>query len=113
MADSVALAVLENPVHVRRVDFPIGYVVIGAAIPNSVTVLSLNDFNEAGRDLSSQTLGDLWIDSGRSAVLRVPSVVVSTEFIYLLNPKHHDFARIVTEIGVPFRFDERLFEIRK
>ena len=110
MADSVALAVLENLVHMRRVDFPVGYVVIGAAIPNNVPVLSLDDFLDAERDLSPRTLGDRWIEGENSAVLRVPSVVVPTEFIYLLNPRHRDFARVVTEIAVPFTFDERLFD---
>jgi RES domain-containing protein len=110
MADSVALAVLENLVHMRRDDFPVGYVVIGAVIPNTVPVLSLDQFSPAEGDVSSQTLGDRWIGSGNSAVLRVPSVVVPTEFICLLNPRHCDFKHIITEIAVPFTFDDRLFE---
>ena len=110
MADSVALAVLENLVHMRRDDFPVGYVVIGAVIPNSVRVLALEEFRAGKQDVPSQTVGDRWIDSGRSAVLRVPSAVVPNEFIYLLNPRHSDFSLIVTEIAVPFRFDTRLFQ---
>ncbi len=110
MADSVALAVLENLVHLTRQDFPVGYVVIGAVIPNSVKILSHDQFRAIQGDLNSQTIGDRWIESGRSAVLRVPSVVIRSEFIYLLNPRHQDFANIVTEIAVPFTFDERLFQ---
>jgi hypothetical protein len=33
-----------------------------------------------------QALGDDWLESGRSAVLRVPGVIVSGEFNCLLNP---------------------------
>ena len=40
MAESVALAVLENLVHMEREDFPTGYVVVGAIIPNTLTILS-------------------------------------------------------------------------
>lgn len=109
MADSVALAVLENLVHLTRQDFPVGYVVIGAVIPNSMRILSQDHFRGIEGDLNSQTIGDRWIETGRSAVLRVPSVVIRSEFIYLLNPRHQDFANIVTEIAVPFTFDERLF----
>lgn len=36
MADSIALAVLENLVHLSRQDFPTGYVVIAARIPDDL-----------------------------------------------------------------------------
>jgi hypothetical protein len=36
MAESVALAVLENLVHMSRADFPTGYVCATATIPDSV-----------------------------------------------------------------------------
>ena len=52
--------------------------------------------------------GDLWVASGGSAVLRVPSVIVPGESNYLLNPGHADFRRL--RIGAPasFPFDARL-----
>ena len=55
-------------------------------------------------------LGDDWAASRRSLVLSVPSVVVSKERNYLLNPRHRDFGGEVT-IGEPERvaFDARLF----
>ncbi|HUF10951.1 MAG TPA: RES family NAD+ phosphorylase [Rhodothermales bacterium] len=55
-----------------------------------------------------QKLGDRWIGEGRSAVLRVPSVVVTGEFNYLINPHHPDSAAI--EISEPSRapFDVRI-----
>ena len=53
-------------------------------------------------------IGDSWATSRRSAVLRVPSAVIETEYNYLLNPAHPDFARI--SIGTPnaFELDLRL-----
>jgi RES domain-containing protein len=109
MAESVSLAVLENLVHMNREDFPVGYVVIGAVIPNSLDVLSLDQFRTVEGDLGPQALGDRWIESRRSVVLRIPSAVVPSEFNYLLNPRHPDFPNIVVEIAVPFTFDGRLF----
>jgi RES domain-containing protein len=109
MADSISLAVLENLVHLNREDFPVGYVVIGAVLPSQLPILSLEDRAGTGELVSSQTLGDRWLEEQPSAVLRVPSAIVPQEFIYLLNPKHPDFARIVVELPVPFTFDERLF----
>ena len=113
MAESVSLAVLENLVHMNREDFPVGYVVIGAVIPTNVYITSYDQLRAVQGDLEPQTLGDRWIESETSAVLRVPSAVVPSEFNYVLNPRHRDFPRIVAEIGIPFTFDERLFQKRR
>jgi len=58
--------------------------------------------------LSSQRVGDAWVLAGHSVVLAVPSVIVSGEPNYLLNPAHPDFKKI--SIGKPerFTFDPRL-----
>ncbi len=96
-----------------REDFPVGYVAIGARIPTSVEIVQSGEISANRRDLDPQSLGDYWIDSMRSAVLRVPSAVVPNEFNYLLNPRHGDFARIIPELPVPFTFDERLFQDRR
>ena len=57
---------------------------------------------------ATRAIGDQWIRERRSAVLKVPSVVVPEEFNYLLNPTHPDFKKI--EIGRPmvYHFDPRL-----
>ena len=111
MAESVALAVLENLVHMSRQDFPIGYVCVGAVIPDSMNIATEQDLRLRADlwELSSQDLGDWWIDSNESAVLEVPSVLVADEHNYLLNPAHPDFARIVADPPALFHFDPRLF----
>ena len=48
---------------------------------------------------SSQTLGDAWAWTARSAVLAVPSVIVPEERNYLLNPSHPRFPEF--QIGSP------------
>ena len=50
-----------------------------------------------------QRLGDEWADSQRSCIFEVPSVIVPHESIFILNPKHPDFATV--EIGEPIGFD--------
>jgi RES domain-containing protein len=49
--------------------------------------------------LVSQSIGDRWLESARSAVLRVPSAVLPAESNFLMNPRHADFDRI--EIAPP------------
>lgn len=42
----------------------------------------------------SQSVGDVWLRSNRTAVLAVPSVVTPGERNYLLNPVHSGFSEI-------------------
>lgn len=99
MVETVALSVLENLVHMSRQDFPTGYVCIAAILPASINMASQLELKCRGdlRELSSQSLGDWWIEANLSAVLEVESVIVPSEHNYLLNPAHPDFARITTE----------------
>ena len=103
MASSIPLAVLENLVHMSRQDFPTGYVVVSAVIPEDFEIPSIDDgaIRPEG--------GDEWFDSKASAVLRVSSVVVPGESNFLLNPGHPDFVRIMVEPARSFEFDPRLF----
>jgi len=112
MAESIALAVHENLVHMTRQDFPRGYVCVAAVLPDGISMIHEKDLRKhpALQDLSTVHLGDWWIDSRTSAVLQVPSFVIAGEHNLLLNPVHPEFARIQVEPPAIFHFDERLFE---
>jgi RES domain-containing protein len=109
MAESISLAILENLVHMSREDFPNGYVVVGAAIPSQVGILFEDDLRETHGNLPPNVLGDRWLESMQTPILQVRSGIVPSEFNDLLNPQHPDFPKIVAELPIPFRFDERLF----
>lgn len=53
-------------------------------------------------------IGDDWIASGRSALLRVPSAVIPTELNFLLNPAHPDFRQIGIKGPRSIEIDQRL-----
>jgi RES domain-containing protein len=57
---------------------------------------------------SSKQIGDAWVLAGRSAMLALPSVIVSGEPNYLLNPAHPDFERITISKPERITFDPRL-----
>jgi RES domain-containing protein len=57
---------------------------------------------------ATQVIGDRWVLSGDSAVLRVPSVLVPEESNFLLNPRHSDFGKMGISRPQVFRFDPRL-----
>lgn len=56
---------------------------------------------------ATQRIGDNWSERQASLVLRVPSVIIPSEFNYLINPLHPAFD--ASRIGAPqrFHFDER------
>lgn len=56
----------------------------------------------------TRAIGDKWVSEARSAVLRVPSVVVPNESDYVMNPKHPHFSRIRRDPPIAFPFDRRL-----
>ncbi len=55
-----------------------------------------------------QKIGDAWTKRASNVVLRVPSVIVETEFNYLFNPAHPEFPRIHIAEPTPFALDLRL-----
>ncbi|MEI7732709.1 MAG: RES family NAD+ phosphorylase [Verrucomicrobiota bacterium] len=57
---------------------------------------------------STKALGDAWVRQARSAVLALPSVIISGEPNYLLNPAHPDFKTIAISKPERFAFDPRL-----
>ncbi len=57
---------------------------------------------------SSQSVGDAWLPSMRTAALAVPSVVTPGEWNYLLNPAHPRFPEIQIGEAKPFQPDPRL-----
>jgi RES domain-containing protein len=113
LAESVSLAVLEMLVHLEGDELLKHYRVIPASFPRSLVKeldpkeLSAN-WKKNPAPISTQRLGDQWIASRASVVLKVPSIIVARESNYLLNPHHPQFKRV--HIGRPesFRFDQRL-----
>jgi RES domain-containing protein len=63
-------------------------------------------------DAGAETVAtvDLWLAEGRSAALRVPSVLLPYAWNVLLNPRHADATRSSVASIEPFHFDPRLWE---
>jgi RES domain-containing protein len=54
-------------------------------------------------------IGMEWLNTGRTAVLAVPSAVVPLEQNYLMNPLHKAFRQIRVNAPQPFEFDYRMW----
>lgn len=104
LAEHPALAVLEMRAHL---DLPYDrlthdHLLLRVALPADVEeVESLPPDPRAH--------GDAWLHAARSAVLRVPSIIVQEARNLLLNPAHPRAAETHLLSCTPFRFDERLW----
>ncbi len=112
---TLALAALELLVHVSTEDAPANLVAIWAEVPDDLVgePIAVEDMPEGWRNVTGNAQviarGDAWLDSGPSAVLVVPSVIIREEHNVLLNPEHPDFARVEVGDTRPFSYDSRLF----
>ncbi len=116
-AESRALALAELLVHLESSGVLSRYIVFQVEIDESyIAHLDLHDLPKNWRAEPApkrlQTLGDEWLDSGKSAVLRVPSAIVGGEFNYLLNPLHPDFSKLRIHLPEKFAIDKRLVKWR-
>jgi RES domain-containing protein len=104
-SENAALAALEVLVHLKRMaslpEFALISCEFGEKLVDVVTDLPHGWRNYPPLP-EQQAIGDEWVRSARSAVLRVPSVIVPGENNYLLNPTHPKFKKIA--IGKPERF---------
>ncbi|MGL6337743.1 MAG: RES family NAD+ phosphorylase [Waterburya sp.] len=114
-SSSLALAALESLVHLGIKKIPLNYVAISADIPENLNIERVEP-NKLPQNWKSDpapaelaSVGDQWVSSGASVILKVPSAVIDEEWNYLIYPEHPDFSKI--QIGLPktFQFDARLF----
>ena len=112
VSGTLSLALLETLVHVSSGVLP-AYTAVPVEFDASlVTILEAKDLPADWKANPvppiTQAIGDRWAAESRTAALRVPSVVVPSEFNFALNPKHPDFVRIRIGTPIPFPFDLRL-----
>lgn len=118
LGGSLALAALELLVHLDHEQALRGHFAIPVEFDDSLvaTVAEADlpaGFPSADTIPVTQRIGDSWVASGTSLVLRVPSAVIPVEHNYLFNPAHPDSERAEIGEGRPFSFDQRLAQVRQ
>jgi len=113
-ASSRSLACLENVVHRSGKGLNQVFDVLTIDIPHHIKIKKIflkdlpADWKDYDRVYLTQRMGERWISDNDTAVLQVPSSIVSEEVNYLLNPKHKDFGEIKIVKRQPFVFDSRI-----
>ncbi len=118
LAESAAGALLEVMVHLELnpVQMPKSYRLLKVEAPDDVPFESarLTELGEHWVDdeTATQTLGDRWLLSRGSALLRVPSAVAPETFNMLLNPAHEMARRLKIVSHREYPWDLRLVSRR-
>ena len=107
-AENAALAVLEVRVHLD-LDWSL--------LPGDYVLMAMDTATMASEVLidvpvDPLAVGDAWLASGRSALLRVPSLIVPESANVLVNVAHPDARRLSVASVRPFVFDARLWGSR-
>ena len=115
-ADSLALAALEQFVHVTNEAIHIRYVSFELDIPPSL-IIRVEDiasmpprWRKQPPGQKTMAIGSNWVKSGQSAVFSVPSAIILTERVFVLNPNHPDFRKINIGSAEKFSFDSRIWK---
>jgi RES domain-containing protein len=109
----VALAALELLVHAHDTGIFAGFSLCSIAFREDQVVdldrsLLPDDWRSDPAPIALAEIGDEWLRSERSPVLRVPSAVIPMEYNYLINPRHSGFASLDIAAPEGFDFDPRL-----
>jgi RES domain-containing protein len=113
-AESYAGALLEVLAHANLGQPPKNHRVVRVSVPEGVLIETVAASDVPGWDAedmrAARAYGDRWIREGRSAVLRVPSVITQgRENNIVFNPLHADFQLIEIGEAETVVWDSRLF----
>jgi RES domain-containing protein len=113
-ASSASLACLENVVHRGAEGLQAPFKLMTITVPEHVLIeevtlgLLPTGWQQVASYAQCQAVGMAWYQLQRSAVLKVPSAIITTEYNYLLNTTHPDFSQISLQRVEDFAFDSRL-----
>lgn len=113
-APNPAAAVLEILVHleVDTEDFPSSYQLLTIDVPDDLSAAAVES-SELPQDWwrnpsVTRSIGDEWLQSGRTPLLAVPCAIVPETSNYLLNPMHRDSSKLRLASIATYCLDERL-----
>jgi len=116
LAETASGALTEALVHLELDPnhLPRHYKLLKAEAPDDISLRSITrqdlPENWVRDEVATRTLGDEWLASMATALLRVPSAIVPESFNLLLNPRHRDAARVVVVDYREWPWDRRLLK---
>jgi RES domain-containing protein len=117
LAETPAGALTEVLVHLEldAAALPKSYKLLKCEIPDylKIRIITKSDLpaNFSTNVIATRTIGDEWLSSKKTALLKVPSVIVPETCNVLLNPEHKDTARVKVLWHEEYPWDSRLFQV--
>ncbi|MGB3508612.1 MAG: RES family NAD+ phosphorylase [Microcoleaceae cyanobacterium] len=114
---TLSLAALETLVSMEIENFGNIFVSIGVKIPDNFPIKQLDEsvlppnWRDTLPPRFLASIGDRWLASKSTAVLRVPSAIIPGEYNYLINPLHPDFEKIAIYPPQAFILDRKMKSI--
>ena len=114
LAESPAGALVEALVHLELdlARLPKSYRLLKAQAPDDLSIKLIAEAdlprNWIADQIATRTVGDEWLASKSTALLRVPSAIVPETFNVLLNPEHVDATRVQILWHAEYPWDARL-----
>jgi len=106
---------VEYFVHIDPVDAPNDLILVAAAIPSSVSSVSIStkqlpaNWRSTPAPPELARIGDQFARDGKAAILIVPSAIAPDESNWLINPNHPHAHKIRVARRQSFRYDDRFF----
>lgn len=113
-SSSLSLACLENVVHRSHLGLNQNFRCLTIQIPDDLEIFEITseELNRNWMEYSSlpytQEIGNEWIQTFKTPILKVPSSIITQESNFLINPEHPDFKKISILENEPFVFDNRI-----
>ncbi len=110
---TISLSLLELVIHSASYEEIQSNLLLKIEIPDNFVSsladlkLKINWQNDPGY---SRFIGDSFLRSKKSLVLKVPSAIIPEESNVLINPLHPDIKKVKIVDASPFEFDTRLFK---
>lgn len=116
-SESLSLAILEVLVHLQRSSTLASYVTFTVEFQEELVEeldpsLLPGNWRNFPAPPQTRAIGNAWVRSGSSVLLRVPSVIVIHEHNFLINPGHPDISKLIIHGPVPLDIDSRILESR-
>jgi RES domain-containing protein len=111
--EHISMAVLEILVHVKSYKRPLDYHLVTINLPENAQATSIEQqkLKASWKDdiAYAQFMGDEFLRTKQSLVLKVPSAIIEQENNFIINPAHPDASRIRIQSSKVFIFDKRLY----
>ena len=117
LAETASGALAEALVHLELDpnNLPRNYKLLKSEAPDDIAIrrITKSDLpkNWVQDEVATRTIGDEWLASNETALLRVPFAIVPESFNVLLNPMHREAERVVVVYCREYPWDRRLLGV--